>query len=111
MTRVYAKHPPYPDGHLAMVAAEMDLAGAPTLPAVYFRDNIVALAGSHRLYQAWFRGIPPRLVFLPCEADSELDAFFERALETAPWYEFPHVLAIVAYDPVAFAKVYGTEGQ
>ena len=95
MTRVYAKHPPYPDGHLARVAAEMDLAGAPTLPAVWFRGKLIALAGSHRLAEAHHRGIAPKLVILRNgPGDDGLDEFFARALETMPWYDFDHVLAL-----------------
>lgn len=108
-TRVYVKHPPYRDGHLAIVADEMNHAGAPTVPAVIFRGHLVALAGSHRLYEAWSRGIAPKLVILPADAESDLDEFFAAKLPTLPWYDFDQVLAIVPAGE-QFGQPFGTAG-
>ena len=97
MTRIYAKHPPYTDGHLGEVALDMDHAGEPTIRAVEFRGELFALEGSHRLYLSYERGLIPRIIVLEPDVTG-CEAFFEAIRYTLPPYDFPHVLALRERD-------------
>ena len=59
---VYAKHPPYTDGHLGEVMNEMDVLGAPSIRVVDYRGEYFAIEGSHRLASAYIKGIAPNLI-------------------------------------------------
>jgi hypothetical protein len=97
MTRIYAKHAPYRDGHLGRVAHDMDVAGAPTIRAVRFKDELYALEGSHRLALTHERGVPPKIIVL--EADTAgCEEFFERVRGSLPAYDFDHVLVLHETD-------------
>lgn len=99
LTRIYAKHPPYRDGHLGRVAHDMDLAGAPTIRAIRFGGELFALDGSHRLALAHERGVPPKVIILEPDA-AGCEEFFERVRGSLPAYDFDYVLALeeVAFD-------------
>lgn len=93
MTVIYAKHPPYLDGHLGRVAHDMDVAGAPTIRAIEYHGELFALEGSHRLALTHARGVPPKVVLLEPDA-AGCDEFFDRVRATLPRYEFDHVLIL-----------------
>lgn len=91
--RIFAKHPPYKDGHLGEVALDMEHAGSPTIRVVRFEGEFYALEGSHRLALAHENGLVPKIVLL--DADSEgCDDFYRRIRTTLPVYEFEHVLLL-----------------
>lgn len=92
---VYAKHPPYTDGHLADIQDEMDHAGEPTIRVVQRGEKTYfALEGSHRLYEAHQRGITPKLVVVIEELGNELDGFWQKTSNTLPRYEFEHAFVL-----------------
>ena len=90
MRRVYAKHEPYTDGHLAQVVADMRLAGPPTIRAVELWGELFALEGSHRLASANYLGLEPKLVVLVHDG-SDLPMHWEKVKKTLPIYEFERV--------------------
>jgi hypothetical protein len=59
MLRIYAKHAPYPDGHLEEVLNDMIKLGPPIIKCVEWRGNLYALEGSHRLAAAHYLGYTP----------------------------------------------------
>ncbi len=93
MKVVYAKHPPYKDGHLADVADTMQHAGEPTIRCVERDGEYFALEGSHRLYLCHRYGIVPKLVLVHEElpSDGVLNNYWARVGETLPRYEFAHI--------------------
>lgn len=91
MRSVYAKHLPYADGHLARVAADMDVAGEPTIRCVDRGGKLFALEGSHRLALAFERGMVPKIVIVIQDTDESLDAFWDRVAPELPRYDFDHV--------------------
>lgn len=93
MTRIYAKHAPYQDGHLGEVALEMDHAGAPTIRAVRYEGELFALEGSHRLALAYHRGLIPRIIAYETDAEG-CDTFFARIKDRLPAYDFDHLLVL-----------------
>jgi hypothetical protein len=86
MTRIFAKHEPYDDGHLGEVVAEMLLAGWPTIRVVAAPGGYAALEGSHRLAAAHWLGLGVKLVEL--EPDGHLAANW-HLLERLPRYDWP----------------------
>ncbi len=89
---VYAKHPPYWDGHLAKVAHDMEVAGTPTIRVVQRALKVFfALEGSHRLFLAHEQGHVPKLVTQEEELGEDCDTFWQRVAPTLPCYEFPLV--------------------
>lgn len=93
MTKIYAKHPPYDDGRLGEVGAEMDCAGTPTIRVREIDGNLFALEGSHRLAQAHHRGMIPKVIIL--EPDLPGDSAIPSDL---PEYDFDCVLALREMD-------------
>lgn len=98
MTKVYAKHLPYEDGHLAKVYLEMILSGTPTLSAVRFRGELFLLEGSHRAACANELGLIPKLIVFEPDFTSEEDKYYNRIKDTLPVYEFDHVLIMNVKD-------------
>lgn len=95
--RIFAKHPPYKDGHLGEVALDMEHAGAPTIRVVRFDGAFYALEGSHRLALAHENGLVPKIVVLDPDADPATDGcddFYRKVRSTLPVYEFDHVLVL-----------------
>lgn len=90
MTRIFAKHLPYEDGRLGEVGLYMDYAGAPTITAMMIGGSLFALEGSHRLAQAHYRGIIPKIIIL----EPDIQAYGRPAPINLPQYEFPYVLAL-----------------
>lgn len=91
--RIFAKHPPYQDGHLEEVALDMVHAKEPTIRVVEFEGEFYALEGSHRLALAHEYGLVPKIIIL----DADLvgcDDFYRRIRDTLPVYEFEHVLKL-----------------
>lgn len=86
MTRIWAKHLPYEDGHLGYVVAEMRLAGWPTIRAMAVPGGWAALEGSHRLAAAHYLGYGVKLVQL--SPDGQMAANW-LPLERLPCYEWP----------------------
>ena len=97
LTRIYAKHPPYRDGHLGRVAHDMEIAGAPTIRAIWYKGELFALEGSHRLALAHERGIPPKVIILDPDVTGA-EEFFDAVRGTLPVYEWEHVLALSESD-------------
>jgi len=94
MKRVFAKHPPYEDGHLGEVALDMDHHGAPTIRVMKFEGDYYALEGSHRLAVADHRGVTPKLVVEIEETDALPSEHWKRVADTLPLYEFEHALVL-----------------
>lgn len=98
---VYAKHPPYTDGHLADIQDEMDHAGPPTIRVVERGEKVYfALEGSHRLFEAHQRGIIPKLVVVIEELDDELGSYWNKITDTLPKYVFERAY-VMKLDNVA----------
>lgn len=91
MKRVYAKHEPYTDGHLGEVAADMEVAGSPTIRVIEHAGVYYALEGSHRLAIAHALGVEPKLVVEIPELDCARDEYWDRVAATLPVYEFNYV--------------------
>jgi len=98
MTKIYAKHLPYGDGHLEEVRAEMELAGVPTIRCIRYKGEIFALEGSHRLALAHSQGIIPKIFIMNDDAAGTCEEFYDRVIPTLPVYNFPYVLALSEDD-------------
>ena len=93
-TKIYAKHSPYEDGHLAKVTDEMRLTGAPIIRVVRFKGELYATEGSHRLAAAAYLGVIPRVWIEETEVDALPDEHWQKVSERLPDYEFDHVLGL-----------------
>ena len=98
MTTVYAKHPPYNDGHLGQVVDEMRVQGPPTIRVVRFQGELYATEGSHRLAAASYLGVVPRIWIEETEVDALPDEHWRKISEGLPAHAFDHVLALGAED-------------
>jgi len=100
MTKIYAKHLPYGDGHLEEVRAEMELAGVPTIRCIRYKEGIFALEGSHRLALAHSQGVIPKIFILNAEDETagSCDGFYDRVIAILPVYDFAHVLVLSEND-------------
>lgn len=87
---VFAKHPPYDDGHLGRVAADMNVAGIPIIRVMEFDGAFIALEGSHRISLAHRYGMEPRLVVEIADSCAVPDSVLYRVKMTLPRYEFQH---------------------
>lgn len=94
MTKIYAKHLPYLNGHLGEVIEDMKLAGQPTIRVVKFGEYLCALEASHRLASAHMLGLIPKLVIQETEDNPVPDCYWDRVLQTLPSYEFDYVLKL-----------------
>ncbi len=83
MIDVYAKHPPYEDGHLGEVVADMQRLGAPTIRVIWYDGKLMALEGSHRLAACHHLGLTPLLLI---EEPDLPDTSTAGALPTLPAY-------------------------
>ncbi len=99
MRTIYAKHEPYKNGHIADVAAVMDVAGQPTIRAIERNGDLYALEGSHRLALCFERGIEPKIVLEIRDTDESLDSFWDRVAPDLPRYDFDtvHVLDLTKF--------------
>jgi hypothetical protein len=93
VTTILAKHLPYADGHLSVVLDTMEHAGPPTIRAVRYGSDIIALEGSHRVAAAHALGLAPKIVVLAPDTEG-CDEFFDNALALLPVYEFPYMLIL-----------------
>jgi hypothetical protein len=91
VTRVYAKHEPYTDGHLGMVTEEMRQRGAPTIRVMRFNGELYATEASHRLASAHAQGIEPNLVIELEDVSAVPDEHWLKVTKTLPCYDFEHV--------------------
>ena len=94
MTKIWAKHLPYTNGHLGKVYNEMQLTGPPTIRVV--QDSIgdlVAVEGSHRICAAHDMGLPLKVILLKPDCEGA-DEFFDRVKPTLPTYEFDTILCL-----------------
>lgn len=102
MTRsVYAKHPPYDNGHLGRVVEEMRVQGAPTIRVVEFCGNLYAMEGSHRLAAAHHLGLVPKFVAEVGQLADEIAVSSEhwtKVAETLPEYRFEEALLLDLKD-------------
>lgn len=57
--KIYAKHEPYPNGHLEEVLNEMIRRGPPVIKCIEWRGSLYAIEGSHRLAAAHYLGYVP----------------------------------------------------
>lgn len=89
--RIFAKHLPYDDGHLAEVVEEMQLAGAPTVHCVRWKGNLYAMTASHRLAAAKLLDLEPKVVLHEMDAGEDLDGFFGGVVSSLPSYHFRHI--------------------
>lgn len=94
MKTVYAKHEPYTNGHIGLVADELDHAGPPTIRVIEQNGAYYALEGSHRLYLAHQRGLIPKLVVMKPELGEDLDTFWNRVSPDLPRYDFDHAFVL-----------------
>ena len=93
MTTIYAIHAPTPN-RLAVVTAEMQTMGAPTIEVVDCGDYYQALEGSHRLAAAHSLGLTPTLVVR--EQDEMLDITGYDWFEAQNWAETKYTAGEVA---------------
>lgn len=98
MTKVYAKHPPYEDGHLGEVTQDMRAQGAPTIRVVRFNGELYATEGSHRLAAAAYLGVIPRVWIDEVTVDALPDSHWRKVADGLTSYEFDHVLALEPKD-------------
>lgn len=89
--RIFAKHLPYDDGHLAGVVEEMQLAGAPTVHCVRWKGSLYAMTASHRLAAAKLLDLEPKVVLHEMDAGEDLDGFFGGVANSLPSYHFRHI--------------------
>ena len=98
MIRIFAKHPPYEDGHLGEVELDMVHHGAPTIRCVRFDGDLFALEGSHRLALAYEQGLIPKVLILEPDANWHdgmgINEYWNRKRTTLPVYTFDHVLKL-----------------
>ncbi len=94
--RIFAKHPPYKDGHLGEVALDMVHHGSPTIRVMKFEDEYFAIEGSHRLFLAHELGLVPKILILESDNkdNEDVDNFYRKIRTTLPVYEFDHVLVL-----------------
>ena len=92
---IYAKHEPYPTGHLGDVVADMAVRGSPTLRAMNVNGRICATEGSHRLAAAFHLGIVPKMVLEVQDiADCRMNGHWDSVTKTLPAYYFKTVLVL-----------------
>jgi hypothetical protein len=89
LIRIYAKHEPYADGHLAEVTQAMLALGAPCIEVVEWRSDYFAVEGSHRLAAAHHLGLAPDLIVsTPDLLEPEAELFWEQVKKTLPHYSW-----------------------
>jgi hypothetical protein len=89
LIRIFAKHEPYADGHLAEVTSAMLKLGAPAIEVVEWRGDYFAIEGSHRLAAAHHLGLAPTLIVsVPDLVEPDAEKFWEQVKETLPHYSW-----------------------
>ncbi len=91
MTKVFAKHPPYENGHLEKVIEDMKLAGPPTVRVMRFQGELYATEASHRLASAALLGLIPKVVIEVSQSNTLPDEHWQKVATTLPSYEYDHV--------------------
>jgi len=94
MTKVFAKHPPYENGHLGEVMEDMKLAGPPTVRVMRFNGELFATEASHRLASAALMGLIPKVVIEVEQSDTLPNEHWQKVATTLPSYDYDHVLKL-----------------
>jgi hypothetical protein len=91
---IYAKHPPYNNGHLGEVVRDMELEGSPTIRAVEYKGELFATEGSHRLAAAHHLKVVPKIVIEEEIKDDGLNFFWDQVKKRLPRYCFDNLLVL-----------------